>query len=902
MPLTIGTQLGCHEITALLGKGGMGEVYRARDTKLKREVAIKILPDEFSRDPDRVSRFQREAELLASLNHPNIAMIYDVQEAAGSRFLVLELVEGDTLSERLAQGLTPVNEALRIAKNICEALEAAHERGVIHRDLKPGNIKITPDGKVKVLDFGLAKALDSAPANGTTSNSPTLTLAGTNAGVILGTAAYMSPEQARGRPAERRSDVFSFGCVLYEMLTGRQAFQGEEVSDVLASVLKTEPDFSILPTKLHPRVHETLRRCLQKNPKLRWQAMGDVRIEIEAVLASPQGATVVEEQGTVSNKPFWRRALPIGAAVVLSAAISSVVVWNFKPTAALQVTRFAVPLGDGQQFTNFGAPELIISPDGTQLVYEANRQLYQRSMAETDARAIPGTQATQSNIATPLLSPDGRYVVYWSVGDTTLKKVTLTGGPAVTICQTNNIFGGSWDETGIVFANRTGIMRVNANGGKPETLIPIKEDETAYGPHLMPNRDAVLFAVAKGQGSAWDNAQIVVQSLKTGNRKVLVERGTDAHYVSTGHIVYVVGGTLFAAPFDARRLEVTGGQVPLVEGIRATTFQFGGAYQFSLSQTGTLVYVLGPRSGSGIGVQQLLAMLDRKGNVESLKLPARPYGYPRISPDGKRVAFEGDNGKDAHIWVYELNGTVAPRQLTVGGANHFPVWSADGEWIAYQSDREGDFGIFQQRADGTGTAERLTKADAGTAHVPDSWSHDGQYLSFSGIKGNEAAVWIYSAKEKKATVFAQTGASFVARSTFSPDGHWMSYQSNEMGRNQIWVQPFPATGSKYPIGDGVQPTWSRDGKELFYNRAGAVFSVNVTTRPSFTFTNPMPLIRGLVMRGSTAGPSNWDSTPEGKQFIGVIDATQNQSGAVAAPQIQVVLHWFTELQQRVPVK
>src|SRR6516165_10721666 len=322
MPLAIGTQLGSHEITALLGKGGMGEVYRARDLKLKREVAIKILPDEFARDPERISRFQREAELLASLNHPNIAAIYDVEEASNSRFLVLELVEGDALADRLRRGSLPVYEALHIAKSICEALEAAHEKGVIHRDLKPGNVKVTPDGRVKVLNFGLAKALEGSPANTTMSNSPTLTMAGTNAGVILGTAAYMSPEQARGRAADQRSDVFSFGCVLFEMLTGRQAFHGEEVSDVLASVLKSEPDLSLLPPKLNPRVRELLRRCLEKNPKERWHAIGDTRVEIDSILADPRGALAAQQNEAGVSNPLWKRVLPIAISVIVTGAIT----------------------------------------------------------------------------------------------------------------------------------------------------------------------------------------------------------------------------------------------------------------------------------------------------------------------------------------------------------------------------------------------------------------------------------------------------------------------------------------------------------------------------------------------------------------------------------------------------
>jgi eukaryotic-like serine/threonine-protein kinase len=900
MAIAIGQQLGSYEIIALLGKGGMGEVYRARDMKLKREVAIKAVPEEFSRDVDRVSRFQREAEVLASLNHPNIAAIYDLQEVNGSRYLVLELVEGETLADRIGRGPIRVEEALNIAKYICEAFESAHEKGVIHRDLKPANVKITPDGKVKVLDFGLAKAMENAPTTATMSNSPTLTLAGTNAGVILGTAAYMSPEQARGRTANQRSDVFSFGCVLYEMLTGRQAFHGEEVSDVLASVLKTEPDMSLLPAKLHPRVQDVLRRCLQKNPRLRWHAIGDARMEIEAVLADPRGAVVEEPRLAVMKPALWKRTLPIVSAIILTAAITGVAAWNFKPAPLLLVTRFPLLLGEGQQFTNNGARFLTISPDGTQVVYEANRQLYQRQMSEIEARPIPGSQSTQL-IGAPTFSPDGRSVVFWSLAERALKKISVSGGPSLTICPAANIFGLSWGETGIVFAQPSGIMRVSASGGKLETLVAIKGGEVAYGPQILPGGQAVLFTLAKGQGTEWDNAQIVVQSLRSGERRTLIERGTDGRYLSTGHIVYAFGGTLFAIPFDVRRLEVTAGQVPVLESVRRTTFNFGGGLQFSFSNTGTLIYVPGQ---STTAEQQVLALMDRKGNIEPLKVPARSYGFPRVSPDGKRLAFGSDNGKDAHIWIYEVSGAIAPRQLTVSGANRFPVWSADGEWIAYQSDREGDLGMFRQRADGTGTAQRLTKPEQGVAHIPDSWSHDGQNLSFTAVKSaTEAAVWIYSLNDKKATVFAQAESKNIARSAFSPDSRWLTYQSNEMGRNQIWVQPFPATGAKYPIVDGGQPFWSFDGKELFYNAGpGLTAAVNITTRPNFAFSEAMPVPRGLTNRGPSNYPRNSDITPDSKHFIGVIDAVQTQSGSQSAPQIQVVLNWFSELRQRVPVK
>jgi Tol biopolymer transport system component len=894
LPIVIGTQLGSHEITALLGKGGMGEVYRARDTKLKREVAIKILPEEFSRDPDRVSRFQREAELLASLNHPNIAAIYDVEETGGSRYLVLELVEGDTLAERLRRGPIPAAEALQIAKHICEALEAAHEKGVIHRDLKPGNVKVTSDGKVKVLDFGLAKALEGSPATATMSNSPTLTLAGTNPGVILGTAAYMSPEQARGRAADQRSDVFSFGCVLYEMLTGRQAFQGEEVSDVLASILKSEADFNLLPAQLNPKIREVLRRCLEKNPKVRWHAVGDARVEIEAVLADPNGIAVQQQQKAAPT-PFWRRAIPVAIAVVLTAAITGGSVWKLKPEPRLAITRFPVTLAEGQQFRATGRTLVAISQDGTQIVYEANRRLYHRLMSEVDARPIPGTD-TLGTVANPVFSPDGRSVAFGS-SDGTLKKIAVSGGAAVTICPADGPFGMSWGADGIVFGQGTkGIMRVSANGGKPELLVGVKGDEEAHGPQVLPAGEHVLFTLATGQGpDRWDNAKIMVQSTKTGERKTLIERGSDARYLPTGHIVYAFAGTLFAVPFDLRRLQVTGGPIPIVEGVRRATTT--GTANFSFSDTGSLIYVPGPVSAGGD--QQLLALQDRKGSVEPLKIPARSYGFPRSSPDGKRVAFESEAGKEVNIWIYDFAGTIAPRQLTVGGANRYAVWSADGERVAFQSDREGDLGIFWQRADGAGTAERLTKPEQGVMHIPDSWAPDGQSFSFSAIKGNESAVWIFSLKDKKATIFAQTPSALVRWSAFSPDGRWLAYQSNETKRNHIWVQPFPnTTGAKYPIIDGGHPFWSPDGKELFYNSGPAQTSVvGITTRPSFAFGAAAMIPAGLLNRNPSNSPRYSDITRDGK-FIGVIAADQTQSGTPAAPQIQVVLNWFEDLKQR----
>jgi serine/threonine-protein kinase len=897
MAITIGTQIGSYEVTALLGKGGMGEVYRARDTKLKREVAIKVLPDEFSRDGERADRFQREAEVLASLNHPNIGAIYDLEEADDIRFLVLELVEGETLAERIQRGPIPIEEALKIAHSICEALEAAHERGIVHRDMKPGNVKITPEGKVKVLDFGLAKALDPAPRSGNLSNSPTLTIAGTQAGMILGTAAYMSPEQAKGFNTDQRSDIFSFGAVLYEMLTRRQAFQGGDVSEILASILAREPDYDLLPPKLNPHLQRLLRRCLEKNPKNRWHAVGDLRVELETVSSDPRGLLAAEPLATVRPKPLWKRGLPVLLAVILTALTTGVAMWYFfRPSAPLVVARFPLTLGEGQRFTTSNHHFIAISPDGTQIVYVANRQLYRRSMSELEARAIPGTDK-QGDISDPVFSPDGRWLAYESRADEAVKKIPISGGPTVKLLaseRSEGVFSLSWTAYGIVLSEgRKGIRRLSADGGTSETVVSMKGDETAYGAHVLPDDQHVLFTLAAE--SDWDKARIVVQSLKTGER-IVIGTGTDARYLPTGHIVYAVGGALYAVPFDLKSLKVLGGPIPVLEGVRRAN-NITGAAHFSFSNTGSLVYIPGPVSAAI--PQQELVIVDRKGNIAALNVPARNYGFPRVSPDGKRVVFEIDDGKDSNIWTYELAGTTAMRQLTFGSANRYPIWSADGQSIAFQSDREGDLGIFRLRADVSGTAERLTKPDKGVAHTPDSWSPDNQ-LSYTAVNGAEAELRIFSIQDKKDTSFDRVPSKFVGRSVFSPEGRWLAYLSNETGRGQIFVQSFPGTGTKWPIVPGGYPLWSRDGTDLFYD-TGPVqkFVLTIKTRPTISFGNPMPLQTGFLTTFSPAlFPRNYDVTPDGK-FVAVVAADQAQSGTASAPQIQVVLNWLEELKQPV---
>ena len=915
MALAVGTRLGVYEVIAPIGVGGMGQVLRARDTKLDRDVAIKILPEVFAHDADRLARFQREAKTLASLNHPNIAAIYGLEESGGMTALVMELVEGEDLSQQIARGAIPLDEALPIAKQIAEALEAAHEQGIMHRDLKPANIKVRPDGTVKVLDFGLAKAMDPIGSAPSVSQSPTITTpAMTHAGMILGTAAYMSPEQAKGRVIDKRSDVWAFGCVLFEMLTGKRAFEGEDVSDTLAAVLRGEPDWEALPATTPAPIGKLLRGCLKKDRKERVPDIAVARLEIQEALAMPAGsvAATAGSRSTLRPRPLWKRAIPIAATALLVAALTSVAWWSFKPSAPPPiVTRFSFSLPglpQGQAFLATNSHIVGMSPDGTRIVYATNTRLYLRSAWDLEPKAIPGTDSP-SFLRTPVFSPDGQSLVFYSAADQVLKRISVNGGAAVTLCPADVPFGISWGVDGIMFGQGSkGIMRVSPNGGQPERLVSVKDGEVAHGPHVLPGGQAMLFTLATGTGAdRWDKAQVVVQSLKSGERKTLVNGGTDARYVPTGHIVYAVRGTLFALPFDAKRLEVAGGPVPIVEGVqRSTGGGSSGAVQFSFSDTGSLVYIPGPAGAFGAG--RALVLADRKGSAEILKLPPGPYEHLRISPDGKRVAFDTDDGKEAIVWIYDLAGTSSMRRLTFGQKNRFPIWSGDGQRIAFQSDREGDLGIFWQRADGTGTAERLTRPEQGTSHVPESWSPDGKRFLFAATKGSSISLWAFVLEDRKATPFGDVQSRNPINAVFSPDGRWVAYYSNETGRDAIYVQPFPLTGTKYqiPKNDPGQndhhPVWSSDGKELFYIPAlGALAAISVTTRPDFSFGNPVAVPRKFST-GNSAPESmrNYDLTPDGK-ILGLVDASeQTQSGNSNAPEFRVVLNWFEELKAKVP--
>jgi len=898
----IGTKLAHYEITSHLGSGGMGDVYQATDTKLGRSVAIKFLPEAFSHDTERVARFQREARVLASLNHANIAAIYGVEETNDRHFLVMELVAGETLADRIKRGAIPVEEALPIAKQIAEALEAAHEQGIIHRDLKPANIKVRPDGTVKVLDFGLAKAMEpiSAPSEDVTA-SPTITSpAMTGMGVILGTAAYMSPEQAKGHAADKRSDIWAFGCVLYEMLSGQRAFKGDDISDTLAAVLRQGIDWTALPASTPVSVRRLIARCLDRDIRRRLRDIGEARIVLDDP-ASPARGDAGGVPVLAPPQPLWRRAVPVVLSAIVAGVLASAATVYLRPSQApLVVTRFPFTLGEGQSTSVQGTSRSVaISPDGALMVYSANTRLYIRSMSELEARPIAGD--TGRFVTSPVFSPDNRSLAFWSSTDQTLKRVAVGGGAAVTICRADQPFGMSWGTDGIVFGqDNKGIMRVSANGGTPEVLVSVKDGEHAYGPQMLSDGETVLFTVATGTaGERWDKAQIVTQSLRSGERRILVDGGSDGRYVPTGHLVYAIGGIVFAVPMDLRRLEVTGGPVPIVEGVRRSSGNITGAALFDFSNTGSLMYV--PGRVSNTAAQFDLALIDRKGGVaEPLKLPSGPYQHPRVAPNGTQIGFATDDGKEAIVWIYELGGTASMRRLTFGGKNRFPIWSADGQRVAFQSDREGDLGIFWQRADGSGPAERLTKADQGTSHVPESWSPKGERFLFGVTKGSSRSLWSFSLLDKKATQFADAQSPNPISAAFSPDGRWVAYTVNTEGVISTYVQPFPATGAKYLVSKGASPVWSRDGREIVSQPQGGQQAVQtITTQPSFSFSPPVLMPRGYI-NNPVQEQRNYDVMPDGR-ILGVIPAGQTQSVGSTTQQIQVVLNWFEELKRLVPM-
>lgn len=885
----VGRQLGSYKIISLLGSGGMGEVYQARDTKLERNVAIKVLPAAFVNDADRLSRFQREARTLASLNHPNIATIHGLEQSDGVHYLVMELVAGHSLAERIGGGELKIRESLSIAAQIAEALEAAHERGVIHRDLKPANVKVTPEGRVKVLDFGLAKAYGGDGAQDL-SNAATLTTMGTEEGRILGTPAYMSPEQARGKIVDKRTDIWAFGCVLYEMLAGKRTFRGETLSDTIAAILEREPDWQMLPSATPAKIREMLRRCLQKDSPRRLRDIGDARIEIEDALGAP--AVVEPADRTKSIRQRWREALTWGVAFSLLAALAVVVIWNRKsssPTNSIPVSRIAITLPPNQPLAGLEIGSVLaLSPDGTRLVYSARQggvqQLYLRSLGGLEARPIPGTEGAVQ----PFFSPDGQWLGFFADGK--LKKIPASGGEALSLGDATDPRGGSWGAQGtIIFAptRYSAVQKISDAGGAPQPVTRLVNGESSHRwPELLPSGKALLFA-AFSAGANWNNADVYVQLVGTGERRDLGLKGTHPRYAPPGHLVYAQGGTLMAVPFDPQRLTVTGGPVPVQEGVLQSTLS--GAAQYSFSSTGSLVYI--PASVEAI--QRKLVWVNRSGVEEPLGAPARAYRGPRLSPDGRDVAVAVE-GQETAVWLYALSRNTLTRLTFQGSTNYNPVWTRDGKRIAFTAVGQG---LFWQPADGSGAREQLN--DLGG--FPNSWSPDGQLLALDDVRSSSPGrdILVLHVDNHKEEHFLETPFNEGAPQ-FSPDGRWIAYLSNESGRYEIYMQPYPGPGAKLQISTdgGTEPLWNPNGRELFYRSGNKMMAVEISTQPRFSAGKPKVLFTGQYQTSPSPVPNpNYDVSSDGQRFLMLKPGEQAQSPT----QINVVLNWFEELKQKVPI-
>ncbi len=903
----IGKTLGHYEITDKLGQGGMGSVWLAQDSKLGRQVAIKTLPEEFAKDEERLARFEREAKLLASLNHPNIATIHGLEEHEGTRFLVLELVEGDTLADRLKRGAIPVEESLQLALQIAEALEAAHEKGVIHRDLKPANIKVTPDGKVKVLDFGLAKAFAGDGTDESLSQSPTLSLAATQQGIILGTAAYMSPEQARGKAVDKRTDIWAFGCVVYEMFTGQRAFEAEDVSLTLAAVLRGEVPWKALPSDLSPTLRVFLTRCLEREPKQRVSDMADMRLALEGAFD-----TGGELSASTPEVGRWNRLTV--AMTVLAAMFAVVASWSLlRPvTEPLRsIARFDTPFQDGQTPTGW----LELTRDGSALIYvgpaetSGGSQLWMRNWNGLEARPIPGTAGVGGG-AVFAVSPDGREVAFVQGNPGPLRVVPVAGGPGRTLAE--NARTASWSDDGWLYFMGLdfAISRVPDTGGEIETVTQRSEGDLAHVPHPMPGGKVLLHTVLRDSSSS--DAAIWSMDLETGERKMLKPGGW-ARYAASGHLLFgTPDGQLMAAPFDVARAAFTGNAVPVVDGLTIGLF---GDMAFAVSEDGSLVYAAGGVSG----VREFV-WVTRSGEASPVS-PGETLRWTnegqhnglRLSPDGGRVVFTNETDGNVDIWTKVLPDGPMSRLTFDDALEQLPAWTPDGREITFASRRGNSnsvgpgqfYRVWQRPANGTAEAE-LVYGDSDSPSGEGVWSPDGWLV----VRRNPAPpehptsdiIGLRPGEDGEAEPLVVSDRFFEAYPAVSRDGRWLAYVSNETGRNEVFVRPFPnVNDGKWPIsnGGGVEPVWAHNGRELFFrNRATNEIAVATfsTTENSFELGSVTPLFRMPGIFYSGGRPRVYDVALDDQSFL----TTRPVDTETAATSVILVLNFFEELKRLVP--
>lgn len=907
--LAPGTVIGAkYEILDKLGRGGMGEVYRAVDKRLERRVAVKVLPESFAADPERLARFRREAKLLAALNHSNIGAVHELEETGERHFLILELVEGETLQTRLERRPMAVGEALEACRQVAAGLEAAHEKGIVHRDLKPGNIMITPEGQVKILDFGLAKSQGGETTGVDIANSPTITALMTEPGVVLGTAAYMSPEQARGRAVDKRADIWAFGCVLYECLTGRRAFQGETASDVIAKILQGEPDWSALPAAAPATIRALLRRCLRKDRKERLHDIADARLEIEdariadsGLTAQPRHVPVLAMAGTA--------AVILAAGVLIGRLLISPSSAKFPPS----VVTSTIKVEPGHWLDGMRAPlemerpsrtAMAISRDGTFIVYsaveenpgpQAKARLFLRRLDRPEASLIAGTEGGIN----PFLSADDRWVGFWADGK--LKKVPVEGGVATELCDVPWIFGASWGTRGIVYAdkNSTGLSLIQAEGGRPETLTkpdPEREEASHRLPSWLPDGRGVLFTGMKHyrDPEPW----LALFRLDTREWKVLIQNAADAKYLPTGHLVFLRQGTLMAVRFDLSKLEVAGQPSPLVENVMQA-FGKDSEYNSSAGQfavaidSGSLIYATG---GLVPQLKNSLIWVDHQGNEQLALDPPFPYMSPRLSPDGRRIVY-ALIARERQIYVYDLV-TGSNFRLTAEGRAVRPIWTPDGKKILFALEKSLVQNLFLQPYDGSSQMERLTTSEY--AQYPGSWSSDGKTVALVEVhpdSGND--IMILDVRAKRVTPFLNT-KSDEQFPDFSPDGRWLAYSSDESGRAEVYVRAFPGPGMKLQVssGGGAEPLWARNGRRLYYRRGNQLWAVDILTEGGFEAGRPRLLFEkpGYISLSPVRG---YDLSLDGQRFLMV---KLDQRKPTPATEMTLIQNWFEELKRLGPAK
>ena len=928
MTLTPGNRLGPYEITEQIGIGGMGEVYRARDVNLGRDVAIKVLPEAFAQDADRLARFEREAKTLASLSHPNIAIVHGFEKTGDVRALVMELVEGPTLADRIAQGAIPIDEALPIARQIAEALEAAHEQGIVHRDLKPANVKVRDDGTIKVLDFGLAKMVEGPAEAGhdvptTRSMSPTITTpAMTQIDVILGTAAYMAPEQARGKPVDKRSDIWAFGCVLFEMLAGTRAFDGEDATDTIAAVVRAEPKWDSLPADLPSHIRLLLQRCLEKDRKKR---IADISTALfimreQTIVPTVAPAPAID---AARRRSTWRPIVWSVLVTSLIATVTGVILRMATRPDAPRVTRLELTTSGNSALALFSNnPHIAFTRDGSHLIYQGGPV---GLVPNVFARRLDRLESTllAERAGNPFVSPDGEWVGFFQ--NESLRKTAITGGPSIEIAKPEGVpRGATWGPDGtIVFAtNRpdTGLFRVSADGGTPVVLTRPDKGTDHWRPWFLPGGHAVLFTISPESPDQRASSQIAVLDLRSAANtpKLLFRGGSDARYLPTGHLVYVADNSLRAVRFDLDRLEVRGSPVPVAAAVNVIGALAG---DFDVSDDGTLVYIA---QAAAAAAERTLTWVDRQGKEEPISAPPRAYLYPRISPDGTRLALDVRD-QELDIWVWDLVRRNATRVTKDTGTDRAPVWSADGQVVFFSSTRAGSPNIFRQRADGTGEAERLTESNV--AQHPASLSPGGTELLFQEgpAQGNDVmALRLDSLTQPRSPASAPRSnaqaassdpnvrplvktADAEANGAISPDGRWLAYQSNESGNFDIYVRPMRdlERGARFtvPTAGGTQPRWARNGRELFYlSPQNDMMSVQVENGDTWSSTAPMKLFdASAYYTGGTANPFvNYDVAKDGR-FLMVKPKGTAGEGAPSTNLI-VVQNWFEELKRLVPVK